>query len=247
MSARQRVLIVDDEPPATRRLERMVAERTPAFVCGVENDPERVIERCKELQPDVVLLDVEMPGTNGLDLAGHLKQMAMPPAVVFITAFEQYAVDAFDVAAVDYLVKPVRPERLVRALERARLRRPGSGAVLSSRLGDRTITVPIEDVRALVAEDKYTVVHYSDGMALVEDSLVSLEERFSELFVRVHRKALVGRRFLIGLHRDAEGRERVDIKGTDYCPPVSRRNLPSVRKLLRSSRNETANDPNCYP
>ncbi len=236
MSAPQRILIVDDEVPATRRLERLVADQGQAIVCGVENNPERVIERCRQLRPDVVLLDVEMPGINGLDLAGHLRQMDKSPAVVFITAFEEYAVDAFDLAAVDYLVKPVRPERLARALERARRRRIGAdaGAILSSRLGDRTITMPIEDVRALVAEDKYTVAHYSEGVALVEDSLVSLEERFSGLFVRVHRKALVGRKFLCGLHRDAEGQERVDIKGTDYCPPVSRRNLPAVRKLLRT-------------
>ena len=236
MNTPQRVLIVDDEVPAIRRLERLVADQDRAVVCGVENDPERVIERCRQLRPDVVLLDVEMPGMDGLDLAGHIRQMDTSPAVVFITAFEQYAVDAFDLAAVDYLVKPVRPERLARALERVRRRRvvTGADAILSSRIGDRTITMSVDDVRALVAEDKYTVVHYSEGVALVEDSLVSLEERFSEFFVRVHRKALVGRRFLSGLHRDVDGQERVDIKGTDYCPPVSRRNLPAVRRLLRT-------------
>ncbi len=234
MSTPQRVLIIDDEAPATSRLERLVADQDNAVVCGVEHDAQRAIDRCRELQPDAVLLDVEMPGLDGLALAAQLKQLASPPAVIFITAFEQYAVEAFDLAAVDYLVKPVRPERLERALGRARRRSFGAGAVLTSRIGDRTISVPIDDVRALVAEDKYTVVHYSGGLALVEDSLVSLEERFSDCFLRVHRKALVARMFLRGLHRDEEGQERVEIEGTEYCPPVSRRNLPAIRKLLRS-------------
>lgn len=233
MTGSQRVLIVDDEVPATRRLERLVKEMDNALVCGLEHDPGQVIERCRELQPDIILLDVEMPGINGVELAGRLRDQVPKPAIIFVTAFEQYAVDAFELAAVDYLVKPVRPERLARALERARERRRDDDVTLTSRIGDRMITVPIGDVRALVAEDKYTVVHHPGGLALVEDSLVSLEERFPDRFVRVHRKALVARSALRGLHRDADGQERVELVDTDYCPPVSRRNLPAVRKLLR--------------
>jgi two-component system, LytTR family, response regulator AlgR len=233
VSRHLRVLIVDDEAPASQRLRRLVDELDDTEVCGCESDPRQVEQRCRDLRPDVVLLDVEMPGMNGVELAGRLRELAPAPAVVFVTAFEQYAVDAFELAAVDYLVKPVRSERLARALRRARDRAGDDGAALISRIGDRTITVPIGDVRALVAEDKYTLVYYPDGLALVEDSLVSLEERFPDRFVRVHRKALVARSALRGLHRDAEGQERVDIDDTDYCPPVSRRNLPAVRRLLR--------------
>ena len=232
MNSPQRILIVDDEPPATRRLERRVAELDGVEVCGLENDPAGVMARCRELKPDVLLLDVEMPGLNGVELARRLRALPEQPAVIFVTAFEQYAVDAFDLDAVDYLVKPVRGERLVRALQRARERQPDDAATLVSRIGDRTMSVPISEVSALVAEDKYTVVHHAGGMALVEDSLVSLEQRFPDRFIRVHRKALVARTALRGLHRDADGQERVDILGSDYCPPVSRRNLPAVRKLL---------------
>lgn len=232
MSAFQRVLIVDDEPPATRRLERLVAALDRVEVCGLENDPTRVVARCRDLRPDVVLLDVEMPGLNGVEIAERLQALPSAPAVIFVTAFEQYAVEAFDLEAVDYLVKPVRGERLERALQRARERQPDDHETLLSRIGDRTITVPVAEVCVLVAEDKYTVVHHAGGMALIEESLVSLEERFPGRFIRVHRKALVARSSLRGLHRDADGQERVEVDGSDYHPPVSRRNLPAVRKLL---------------
>ncbi len=232
MSAAQRVLIVDDEPPATRRLERLIAALGDVEICGLEHDPTQVLARCREQQPDVVLLDIEMPGLNGVEIAERLQAQSSAPAVIFVTAFEQYAVDAFDLDAVDYLVKPVRADRLERALRRARERQPDDDATLVSRIGDRTITVPVSEVCALVAEDKYTVVHHAGGMALIEESLVSLEERFPGRFLRVHRKALVAKSALRGLHRDADGQERVEVDGSDYCPPVSRRNLPALRKLL---------------
>lgn len=227
------VLLVDDELPAIRRLERLINDQPDAVVCGQATDPAQVARMCRELSPDVVLLDVEMPGLDGVGLARGLRELSPAPAIIFVTAFEQYAVDAFDVAAVDYLVKPVRPERLVKALSRARNRPRNRPATLQSRLGDRLLTIPVSDIRALIAEDKYTVVHYSGTTALVEDSLVSLEQRFPEVFFRVHRKALVSKRYLRGLHRDAEGQERVELDGMDACPPVSRRNLAQVRQLLR--------------
>jgi len=225
-------MIVDDEPPATRRLERLVGALDDTEICGLEHDASQVVARCRELRPDVVLLDVEMPGLNGVEIAERLRALPSAPVVIFVTAFEHYAVEAFDLDAVDYLVKPVRSERLERALERARVRQPDDQATLVSRIGDRTITVPVAEVCALVAEDKYTVVHHAGGMALIEESLVSLEERFPGRFIRVHRKALVARNSLRGLHRDADGQERVEVDGSEYCPPVSRRNLPVVRKLL---------------
>lgn len=234
MSDLLRVYVVDDEGPAVRRLARMVDERPGARVCETTTNPAEVIDRCRELMPDVLLIDIEMPGLDGVSLARDLRRLPDAPAVVFVTAFEQYAVDAFDLAAADYLVKPVRAERLARALERARLRPRQAGSALSSRIGDRVVSIPIAEVRALVAEDKYTTVHYPAGPALVEESLVQLERRYPAQFLRVHRKALVARRFLRGLHRDAGGCERVELDGVDYCPPVSRRQLPIVRKHLRA-------------
>lgn len=227
-----RVLIVDDERPAADRLERLIDGLDDAEVCGKVLGAEQVIERCREFAPDVVLLDVEMPGIDGIEVARQLRRLQTPPAVVFVTAFEQYAVDAFELAAVDYLVKPVRAERLARALKRARSRPIPSGAKVRSRLGDRVLSIPVADIRALVAEDKYTVVHFEDGEALVDDSLVTLEQRFGAHFIRIHRKALVARRYLRGLYRDEQGQERVELVGSDCCPPVSRRNLALVRQVL---------------
>lgn len=226
------VFVVDDERPAIQRLERLIGEREDAVVCGHATDPGQVVERCRELSPDVVLLDVEMPGIDGVSLAGRLHELSQPPAIIFVTAFEHYAVDAFDLAAVDYLVKPVRGERLARALDRARNRPSGGPPGLQSRLGDRVLSIPLSDIRALVAEDKYTVVHFSEGSALVEESLVSLERRFGHHFLRVHRKALVARRFVRGLYRDTDGCDRVEVEGTDYHPPVSRRNLAPLRRQM---------------
>jgi two-component system response regulator AlgR len=233
-----RVLIVDDEAPAIDRLERLIGEQDGAEVCGALSRADRVVERCRELAPDVVLLDVEMPGLDGLEVARELRRLQPAPAVIFVTAFEQYAVEAFDLAAVDYLVKPVRGDRLGRALDRARTRPLQPGATLRSRLGERVLSIPVADIRALVAEDKYTVVHFDAGEALVEDSLVSLEQRFGPQFIRIHRKALVARRFLRGLFRDEQGQERVELAGSACCPPVSRRNLPVVRQVLDGHSNE---------
>lgn len=227
-----RALIVDDEQPAADRLARLIDEQPAAQPCGVVLQAEQVIERCLELLPDVVLLDVEMPGLDGIEVARGLRDLDSPPAVIFVTAFEQYAVEAFELAAVDYLVKPVRSDRLARALERARNRPIDPGATLRTRLGDRVLSIPAVDIRALVAEDKYTVVHFDRGEALVDDSLVSLEQRFARQFIRIHRKALVARRYLRGLFRDEQGQERVELEGSDCHPPVSRRNLALVRQVL---------------
>jgi two-component system, LytTR family, response regulator AlgR len=228
----QRVMIVDDEPPARDRLARLVDGLAGTSVCASIAEAETVVDACRCHQPDVVLLDVEMPGIDGIDVARRLRRLSPPPAVVFVTAFEQYAVDAFELAAVDYLVKPVRAERLARALERARNRPLGPGVTLRSRLGERVLSIPVAEIRALIAEDKYTVVHFDQGEALVDDSLVTLEQRFGRHFIRVHRKALVARRYLRGLYRDADGQERVELDGCSCRPPVSRRNLTLVRQAL---------------
>ena len=232
--SRLRVVVVDDEQPAIDRLIRLMAQAGGAEVCAQLDDPQRVLDACCRLQPDVVFLDIEMPGLNGIQLAQKLATLASAPAIVFVTAFEQYAVEAFEVEAVDYLVKPVRPDRLAQALERARNRPVGSDATISTRLGDRVQAIPVAGIRALVSEDKYTVVHFEGGQALLDDSLVSLEQRLGPLFVRTHRKALVARRYLRGLYQDEHGQDRVELVGVSCHPPVSRRNLARIRELLEA-------------
>ena len=237
MSDRLRVLLVDDEAPAVRRLIRLLDEQPLAECVGSAANAEAALESCIRLHPDVVLLDVEMPGMDGVSAARRMQRLERPPQVIFVTAFERYAVDAFDLQALDYLVKPVRAERLGQALQRAaglRVRPQSRRPSLSARLGERLLAIPLDDIRVLLAEDKYTCVHHLGGQSLIEDSLLSLEERYSERFVRVHRSALVSLRHLRALYRDEHGHERVEVAGCDVHPEVSRRNLAAVRRLLKS-------------
>ncbi len=232
------IYLVDDEAPALERLARLVSEIEATRIVGRASDGRQLIDECRRLQPDLVLLDIEMPGDNGVRLASALRKLARPPALIFITAFEQYAVDAFDVNAVDYLVKPVRRQRLAQALDRVRSRRlpkvsEQAEPVLLARLGERVMRIPISQVRALIAEDKYISVHHVGGVALVEDSLVNLEERFGDRFLRIHRNALVALAHFRALFRDASGADRVEIDDVDCQPEVSRRNLPEVRRALK--------------
>ncbi len=236
MSKLLKVLVVDDEQPAVRRLQRLLASSTTAECVAAVNTAEQALEACRDLGPDLVLMDVEMPGIDGVEAARRLQAEKYAPAIIFVTAFERYAVDAFDLEAVDYLVKPVRSERLQQALKRAasaKRRRSNRTETLSARLGERLLAIPIADVRLLQAEDKYTCVHYLGGEALIEDSLLSLEERFDDRFLRVHRATLVSRRHLRALFRDNDGRERAEIDDCSIQPEISRRNLAAVRQAVK--------------
>lgn len=237
MTGGLKVLVVDDEAPAVRRLERLLSARDDAVCVGAAHNGEQALDAAARLRPDVVLMDVEMPGIDGVEAAHRLQSQASPPAIIFVTAFERYAVDAFDLQAVDYLVKPVRAERLGQALERAaaaKSRASTGPATLSARLGERLLAIRVADIRLLQAEDKYTCVHHLGGEALIEDSLLSLEDRFGDRFLRVHRSALVSRRHLRALFRDEQGHDRVEIDDCPIQPEVSRRNLAAVRRALQS-------------
>lgn len=230
--ARTRVLIVDDEPPAVERLSAMVAGFDRFEVAGCESRSGRVLERCRELGPDAVLLDVEMPGVDGLQLAAELLEVPAAPAVIFVTAHERYAVEAFGVAAVDYLVKPVRPIRLRQALERVTTARGERSPGLAARIGDRLIRIPLDEIRAFTAEDKCTVVHALRTRALSDQPLKAIEREYGERFVRIHRKALASRHHIRALFTDRSDVARVTIDGIELEPEVSRRNQKTVKNLL---------------
>lgn len=226
-----RVMVVDDEPPAVERMVALLGAEPGVEVVACESRPDRVAERCRALAPDLVFLDIQMPGLDGLELARTLRRMDPAPAIVFVTAHAEYAVEAFDVAALDYLVKPVRAQRLRAALGRLQASEPGE-ATLAARVGDRRLRIPLDDVRVLSSEDKCTVVHSIDGQALCDASLKELEARHDDRFLRVHRATLVSRRHVRALYRDHEGVERVSVEGTRIEPEVSRRNHASVKRLV---------------
>jgi len=178
-----------------------------------------------------------MPGMDGMSLARVLQDGGASAAVIFCTAYQDQAIRAFEVEAVDYLVKPVRSERLEQALEKARryLGRDQSQQeehYLRSTVGGKVVLTSIHSVIALVAEDKYTTVIHEKGTTVIDESLTELDQRFKDLFFRIHRNTLISRKHLRGLERTSEGHTQVLLSGTDRKPEVSRRNIALLRKLL---------------
>ena len=231
------ILIVDDESPARDRLGRMIEEFPDYVVAGMARSGEEALEAINEMQPDIVLLDISMPGMDGMSLARLMQKGGLRAAVIFCTAYQNQALEAFEAEAVDYLVKPVRAERLLQALEKAgrylgdrENQQPDQ--YLRSTVGGKVMLTPISRVACLLAEDKYTTVIHEKGQTVIEDSLTDLEKRFPDLLFRIHRNALISRKHLRGVMRDNEGRALAVLSGTEFQPEVSRRNLAALRKLL---------------
>lgn len=232
-----RILIVDDEAPARDRMSRMLAEMPSFDVVGEAGSGQQALQAIEELSPDILLLDISMPGMDGMTLARTLQKGGLQPAVIFCTAYQNQALEAFEAEAVDYLVKPVRSERLVQALEKARRfigdrNDEAPNAFLKSTVGGKVLLTPVQRVICLLAEDKYTTVVHEKGRTVIDDSLTELESRYSDEFFRIHRNALISTRHLRGLERGDNGCVVAVLSGTDDRPEVSRRNVAALRKLL---------------
>ena len=238
-----KVVIADDEPLARERLRALLAAHDDIEVVAEAGDGRAALQACAEHEPDLVLLDIAMPGIDGLEAARHLAAFEPRPAVVFCTAYDAHALSAFDAAAVDYLVKPVRAERLQDALERVRTFTAGLGRAregdgkrrthLCARLRGSLRLIPIEEVRYLQAEEKYVVVHHARGEDLIEESLKSLEEEFGERFLRIHRNCLVARHELVELRRGPDGHVQAILRHGTQPLEVSRRCVAPLREALR--------------
>jgi len=231
------ILIIDDEEPARDRMRRMVEVMVDSMVAGEASSAFEALDKIRNLKPDVVLLDISMPGMDGMELARVLQKQDTSPAVIFCTAFQDQALDAFDREAVDYLVKPVRAERLEQALGKARRylgdrQQEEEQHFLRSTVGGKVVLTPLQRVICLLAEDKYTTVVFEGGETVIDESLTELEQRFPEVFFRIHRNALVSQRRIRGLERTNEGQILVTLSDTNRKPEVSRRNASSLRKLL---------------
>lgn len=231
-----RVLIVDDEPLARARMAGLLGDCSAVEIVGSVDDGEAALASFDKLQPDVLLLDINMPGIDGVTLARRLAGHARPQ-VIFCTAYEAHALKAFELGAVDYLLKPVRLERLREALQRAQRRladaQPEPVAYLYGRRGGEQVRIALAEVLCLVAEEKYVVVQHRRGELLIEDSLRQIEESHPDKLIRLHRNCLVPLTRLLGVKTLADGRVLARLDGTDSSPEISRRNLPAVRKLLR--------------
>jgi two-component system, LytTR family, response regulator AlgR len=244
--AQQRVLIVDDEAPARERLRALVAEIADANFVGEATNGEEALDAALRLTPDIVLLDVRMPGLDGLQVAQRLADLPEPPAVIFTTAFDEYALNAFETQAVAYLLKPIRREKLAAAIAQAgRLTRPQlAQAALAARYIERrthiavrhregTRLVPVESVLFFQADQKYTTVRHEGGEELIEDSLKSLEDEFGAALVRIHRNTLVNVARMTAIERDPDGQCFVRLRGCDDRLAVSRRMASELRDRFR--------------
>ncbi len=259
------ILIVDDEPVARSRLRELLADLAPDFphrIVGEAANAPEALSQIEAAQPQIVLLDVQMPGMTGIELARHISARAAAsetpkpmPLVIFVTAFEEFAVEAFEVRAIDYLLKPVRAQRLLEALRRAVTRLPSDQVQAIDQLAratntrrrhlsvherGRVILVPLEQVMYLKAELKYITVRTKEREFLIEESLTSLEEEFVDRFVRIHRNALVARPAIAGFERvTPTGEEeagdpywQVVLRDIPERLPVSRRQWSTVKNLV---------------
>src|SRR3954468_22749331 len=245
-----RVFIADDEEPARERLKELlsdIGEEVPNMVAGEAKNGVEALERLPASGAQVLLLDIRMPGMDGLELARHVAGVEDAPAVVFVTAHDKHAVEAFDLNALDYLLKPVRAARLGAALKKAAAggapRRESLARAadtpreyLSVAERNRIVLVPVRDILFLRAEQKYVTVRTRSREHLIEESLVALEREFSGPFVRIHRNCLVARSAIRGFERTGGGEEeahwQVVLDGAPERLPVSRRQWPTVRELI---------------
>ena len=226
-----KVMIVDDEALARERLRRLVEEETDVEVVAEATNDQEALSRCQSARPDIVLLDIRMPGMDGLEAARHMAELDPPPAVIFTTAYGDHALQAFEAQAIDYLLKPIRRERLSQSLARARHLSRNQLSVLDDarpeargrnflsvhRHGSLQL-VPLNSVIYFQADHKYVTVFHAEGEDLIEDSLKSLEEEFGAAFVRIHRNALVASDALNGIEKNSEGHGARFQDATD-CKP----------------------------
>lgn len=241
-----RVLIVDDEPPARERLRRLVAELEDCEIMAEMSNGLDALQFCNQSPPDVVLLDVRMPGLSGVEVAQHLNTLKQPPAVIFTTAYDEYALQAFESEAIGYLLKPVRKEKLARALRHAgrvsstRLRQLAqhSGPTprrehICARLGEQLRLIPVQDIYYFLADQKYVTVRHKAGTDLIDESLKELGAEFSPDFIRIHRNALVAEKFVEAVDRTLDGQYQVRIRECGDPLQVSRRHAAALMRRLR--------------
>lgn len=239
-----RVLIADDEAPARSRLRDLlgdIAAEQPNEIVGVAANGVEALRLLEVQNADVVLADVRMPAMDGMEFARRAARLAHPPQVIFTTAYDDYAVEAFELAATDYLVKPVRAERLAASLARVRGQVGNGDASPRQHFGvnerGRIMLLPVADVLVLRAELKYVTAITAAREYVLDESLVHIEQEFPQRFLRVHRNCLVARDAVAGVERAGEeaGETHWDIvvRGIDERLPVSRRQWSAVKQALR--------------
>lgn len=251
-SIERSVVILDDEAPARERLARLVNQLPGYRVEATFADGLEAVSQIKLLQPDLALLDISVPGMNGIEVARHISVFDSPPAILFCTAYDQYAIQAFEAGAVGYLMKPVRLEKLGLALASAsrvsklqlsqlpdtEIQTPveASSETLKVKSQRGIELIPLDEVFCFVADGKYVTAKHANGESLLEDSLTQLEERWSKQFVRCHRSALVRIDAIQSFNKSADGTSFLKLCDQEETVPVSRRHLQEIRDILLNQR-----------
>lgn len=245
-----KILIVDDEKPARDRLRQILDDEVGYDVVGEAGNGKEALFLCVELQPDVILLDIRMPGLDGLETARHLNTLERAPAVVFTTAYDEYAVDAFDARAVGYVLKPVRRSKLTAALKNAARLTASTLAEVASQskldIKRRHVCVsthggikliPVNSIVCFRADQKYVTIDHDDGQDLIDESLKSLADEFNNDFVRIHRSILIAVQRIDRIEKSADGRSRIVLRDDSQIDDkeliISRRHVADVRRRLK--------------
>ena len=240
-----KILVVDDEKPARNRLARIISNIPDCEVVAEAGNGRDALAMADSAQPDIVLMDIRMPGMDGIQAARHLSALAQPPAVIFTTAYTDHALAAFETHAIDYLLKPVRKERLQAAIEAARKPNKAQASQthealsaieprqhICARVRDNLVLVAIDDIYYFNADQKYVTVRHTQGEVLIEDTLKALELEFGDRFYRIHRNALINLSRVNGLKVENEGHQ-VGFEGIDNTLEVSRRHLSAIRRIIK--------------
>jgi len=240
-----KVLIVDDEAPARDRLNHMVSSIDSMETSGEASNGLEAVRMVQDSHPDVVLMDIRMPGMDGLEAARHLSEMDEPPAIIFTTAYSEHALEAYDANAVDYLVKPIRQEKLEKSLAKARKLTKAQIAALNietnntgrshicARIRGNLELIPVDEIVYFQADQKYITVRHLGGEVLIEDALKNLETEFEDRLIRIHRNALVSTNYITGMEKNIDGRFVVTFKEVEDKLEISRRHVAEVRKFLK--------------
>jgi len=240
------ILIVDDELLARERLVRMIEKLDEHTVIAEADNADTALAAIDTFDPDVILLDVRMPGKDGLALAHEISALDCPPAIIFCTAFDQYALDAFGTSAIGYLLKPIKSEQLREALSKAqKLNKVQRAAAQNAPVDSNMRThisaktrrgielIPLDDIRYFVADHKYVTVYHRNGEHLLDDTLKELESEFGSRFIRIHRNALVSTKHIEAIERAPQGQYQVRLADTEHRPIISRRHVSDVKELLK--------------
>jgi len=245
MSESINIYIVDDESLARERMKRMLASHPRYQVCGEASHGEQAIQGIPESRPDIVLLDIRMPGIDGLQVAQHLNSLAEPPAIIFCTAYDQYAIEAFKHQAIGYLLKPARQEDLLQALESAtqlnqlqlkqlsRLEAATStqGAFVANTWQGQEV-IDLHNIYYFRADHKYLTVVHTGGETVSDQTLKELEQKYQPAFLRAHRNTLVNTKYLDRLVKDGEGHHQLFLKECPDSIAVSRRHVSDIKNYL---------------